>query len=163
MIARLLPHPLLSAVVAIVWIALVNEISLGSLLFGMLLGIVIPLFTSAYWPQRPVVRRPLKVLEYALIVLRDIAMSNVQVAYLVLFRSGDSLRSRFVTVPIDLQSPEAIAVLAGTITMTPGTLSADIAADGSAILVHCLEADDPDAVVAAIKDGYERRLKEIFE
>lgn len=163
MIARLLPHPLLSAVVAMVWVALVNEISLGSLLFGLLLGIVIPMFTSAYWPQRPAVRRPLKVLEYALIVLRDIAMSNVQVAYLVLFRSGDSLRSRFVTVPIDLQSPEAIAVLAGTITMTPGTLSADIAADGSAILVHCLEADDPDAVVAAIKDGYERRLKEIFE
>jgi multicomponent K+:H+ antiporter subunit E len=54
-------------------------------------------------------------------------------------------------------------VLACTITMTPGTVSADVSADQRALLVHCLETDDPDAVVAQIKSRYERRLKEIFE
>jgi multicomponent K+:H+ antiporter subunit E len=34
---------------------------------------------------------------------------------------------------------------------------------GRALLIHCLNAPDPDAVVAEIKDRYERRLKEIFE
>jgi len=47
--------------------------------------------------------------------------------------------------------------------MTPGTVSSDIAADGHSLLVHCLNAEDPDAVVADIKQRYERRLKEIFE
>jgi multicomponent K+:H+ antiporter subunit E len=66
-------------------------------------------------------------------------------------------------VPVELTSAEAITVLAGTITMTPGTVSATLAADGAAILVHTLDTDDPDAVRDQIKSRYERRLKEIFE
>ena len=59
-------------------------------------------------------------------------------------------------------SPEAVALLAGTITMTPGTVTADVSADGKALLVHCLHAPDPEGVAAEIKDRYESRLKEIF-
>ena len=51
---------------------------------------------------------------------------------------------------------------AGTITMTPGTLSAELAADGGALLVHGLDVPDPDALVAEIKTRYEARLMEIF-
>ena len=65
-------------------------------------------------------------------------------------------------VPLDLRSPEAITVLAGTITMTPGTVSATLAADGGSLLVHALDTDDPDAVRDEIKTRYERRLMEIF-
>lgn len=54
-------------------------------------------------------------------------------------------------------------MLAGTITMTPGTVSSDISACGRALLVHCLDAEDPQAVREQIKTRYERRLKEIFE
>jgi multicomponent K+:H+ antiporter subunit E len=68
-----------------------------------------------------------------------------------------------VTVPLELTTAEAITVLAGTITLTPGTVSADLSADGRALLVHCLEAPDPEGVVATIKERYERRLLEIFE
>ena len=147
MAARLVPHPLLTLVIAAVWVALVNQPSLAHLLLGLILGLFIPWFTRAYWPDRPIVKRPVRVLEYAAVVLWDIIVSNVQVAYLVLFRRGESLHSQFVTVPLDLQTPEAITVLAGTITMTPGTVSADLAANGSAILVHCLETLDPEATV----------------
>ena len=68
-----------------------------------------------------------------------------------------------MTVPLDLTSPEAITVLAGTITMTPGTVSAMLSADSSAILVHCLHTDDPEGVRDDIKKRYEWRLKEIFQ
>jgi multicomponent K+:H+ antiporter subunit E len=85
------------------------------------------------------------------------------VAYLILFRRNADLQSRFITMPIDLRTPEAITVLAGTITMTPGTLSADLSTCGRALLIHCLHAPDPDAVIAEIKQRYEGRLKEIFE
>lgn len=163
MIARMLPHPLLSLVVALVWIGLVNTFSLGHLVLALVLGIVIPYATSAYWPDRPRIKHPLKIAEFVAIVLWDIVVSNISVAYLVLFRKGDSLRSQFVSVPLDIQSPEAITMLAGTITMTPGTLSADLASDGSAILVHCLDVDDAEDVVRQIKERYEWRLKEIFE
>ncbi|HCQ57063.1 MAG TPA: Na+/H+ antiporter subunit E, partial [Sulfitobacter sp.] len=63
---------------------------------------------------------------------------------------------------LDLKEPEAITILAGTITLTPGTVSADLSDNGRYLLVHALDATDPDAVRDEIKDRYERRLKEIF-
>ena len=47
--------------------------------------------------------------------------------------------------------------------MTPGTVTAMLAANAQYLLVHCLDTDDPDAVRDGIKQRYERRLKEIFE
>ncbi len=157
-----LPHPLLTLTLALVWLALVNEVSVGALVLALILGIVIPLATRAFWPDRPRVGRPLKMLEYAWVVLHDIVVANLQVARLILFVPSDRLRSRYVTIPLALTSPEAITVLAGTITMTPGTLSAELSADGGALLVHGLDVPDPDALVAEIKTRYEARLLEIF-
>jgi multicomponent K+:H+ antiporter subunit E len=85
------------------------------------------------------------------------------VAMIILFKRNENLASRWITVPLDLRTPEAITVLAGTITMTPGTVSSDLAEDGRSLLVHCLDAPDPEATIADIKSRYERRLKEIFE
>lgn len=160
---RLLPHPILSVVVAVVWIGLANDISIGNLLLGIVLGLAIPAWTACWWPERPKIKRPLTIVSYLGVVAWDIVVSNIEVTRLILFRRGASLQSVFVTVPLALTRPEAVTVLAGTITMTPGTVSADLSADGRSILVHCLDAPDPDAVVEQIKTRYERRLMEIFE
>jgi multicomponent K+:H+ antiporter subunit E len=162
MLHRVLPHSLLTLAILLVWMALANEVSAGAFVMGLVLGVLLPLVTRPFWPDRPLVGRPLKMLEYLFMVLWDIAVANVQVARLVLFVPNDRLRSRYVTVPLALRSPEAITVLAGTITMTPGTLSAELAADGGAILVHGLDVPDPEALVAEIKTRYEARLLEIF-
>lgn len=163
MIRRLVPHPLLSITLLVVWIGLVNKFTLGNLILGTAFGLIIPMLTAPYWPNRPAIGRPLKVVEYVLVVLWDILVANVQVALVILFRRERDIRSHWIPVPIELRSAEAITVLAGTITMTPGTVSATLCADGSSILVHCLHTDDPDAVRDDIKDRYERRLKEIFQ
>lgn len=162
MFGRLIPHPLLTALIVVVWV-LLNGISSGAAVVGLVLGIVVPKATSAFWPDRPVVKSPLTIVTYTLIVLWDIVVANFQVAYLILFRRGDDLHSHFVTIPLDLRTPEAITALAGTITMTPGTVSATLSADGRALLVHCLETDDPEKTVAEIKGRYETRLQRIFE
>jgi multicomponent K+:H+ antiporter subunit E len=161
--ARFVPHPLLAATLALVWVLLTNDFSWGAVVFGLLLGLAVSKLTSVYWPRRPRIRNVPVIIEYTGIVMWDIIVSNVLVAYLILFRRGTSLRSRFVMVPLELESPEAIAVLAGTITLTPGTVTADLSADGSALLVHCLETDDAEGTVATIKSRYERRLMRIFQ
>lgn len=163
MIRRILPHPGMTLLLTLVWQLLVNKITPGNILLGLGLGIVIPHLTSAWWSDTPRLRHPLKIMAYVGIVVWDVIMANVIVARLILFRRNADLQSRFITVPIDLRTPEAVAVLAGTITMTPGTVTADMSACGRALLIHCLHAPDPDAVVAEIKGRYERRLKEIFE
>lgn len=163
MIARILPHPLLTLTLVVVWQMLVNYVSLGTLVFGLILGIVIPLITAPYWPDRPRLKNPAMIVEFILVVLYDIVVANIVVAKTILFTRNTAMHPAWVSIPLDLRTPEAITVLAGTITMTPGTVSSDVAADGRSLLVHCLDAPDPDAVRDEIKQRYERRLKEIFE
>lgn len=160
---RLFPHPHLTLVLAVIWLLLVNRLTPGNVLLGLFLGILIPIFTSPYWPNRPRIRAPLRIVEYGVVVLWDIVVANLQVAAIVLFKPNDAIRSEWVVIPLELTSPEAITALAGTITMTPGTLSATLSADAGSLLVHTLHTDDPDGVRDQIKARYETRLKEIFE
>ena len=159
---RLYPHPILSVALVLLWFLLVNHLQLGSLLMALILATLIPLLTSRWWPDRPVIRRPLALISYGILVLWDVFVANFQVARIILFMPADRIRSAWICVPLELTSPEAISLLAGTITMTPGTLTADIAADGRALLIHSLHAPDPDAIRDEIKTRYESRLKRIF-
>lgn len=160
---RLLPHPILSLLLTAVWLLLVNSFSLGTLVLAVILGLVIPVVTAAYWPDRPRVPRLGKLTVYLVIVMWDILVANIAVAFIVLFRSNRSMRTHWVVIPLELKTPEAIAILAGTITLTPGTVSADLSAEGHCLLVHALDTADAGEEAKGIKHRYERRLKEIFE
>lgn len=159
---RFLPHPLLTLLLAAVWTLLQNDISAGMVVFGLILGVIIPFGTAAWWPDQPRGFRFGKMIPYVLLVLWDILIANVEVAWIVLTRPNAKLRPAWIVVPLDLVQPEAITVLAGTITLTPGTVSADLSSEGHSLLVHVLDAADPDAVRDEIKSRYEARLKEIF-
>lgn len=158
----LLPHPLLTLLLAAVWILLQNEFSSGMFVFGLILGVLIPKLTAQFWPDRPFQFNPARMISYTLMVMWDIMVANVQVAWIVLTRPNSKLRPAWIVVPLDLRQPEAITILAGTITLTPGTVSADLSSEGHSLLVHALDAPDPDAIRDEIKHRYERRLKEIF-
>ncbi len=159
----ILPHPFLTLLLAIVWTLLQNEVSAGMVVFGIILGIIIPRMTSIWWPDTPKGFRLGKMVTYSILVMWDILVANVQVAWIVLSVPNSKLKPAWIVVPLELRQPEAITVLAGTITLTPGTVSADLSDEGHSLLVHVLHTDDPDAVLAEIKARYERRLKEIFQ
>jgi multicomponent K+:H+ antiporter subunit E len=159
---RWLPHPLMSLFVAALWLTLNNSIAPGHVLLGLILGCLLPIYTANFWPDRPRLHSPLTLCVFLGVFVWDIVVANLQVAYLVLFFNPAKLKSQWICVPLDLRQPEAITVLAGTISLTPGTISSDLSADGRNLLVHCLHVDDPAAEVEKIKNRYERRLKAIF-
>lgn len=162
MIRKILPHPALSIMLALVWMLLLNSFTAGGLVLAIVFAIVVPLITSRFWPDRPVMRFGLPIVGYISIFLFDIIVANFQVAWLILFRRNRDLRSRWLVIPLELRSPEAISALAGTISLTPGTVTADVSSDGRALLVHVIDAADPEAEVARIKARYEARLLRIY-
>lgn len=159
---RWLPHPLLTLVLVVMWMALLNDFSSGGLLIALILGIVIPIITSHFWPDRPRIRSYSKAIAFIGLLIWDVIVANVQVARLIVFRPADKLNVRWVAVPINLETPEAITLLSATITMTPGTVASDVSADGHSLLVHCLDAPDTVAAVEQMKTRYERRIKEFL-
>ena len=162
MMRRLLPHPVQTLIIILLWMLLANQFAWGSLVFAIILGIAIPACVSAYWADRPKIKSPVKLAIYLLIVVYDIVKANIDVAKIVVFTPRRDLRPAWIVIPLEIQVPEAITLLAATITLTPGTVSADLSEDGSALLVHCLHAPDPQAVIDDIKTRYEGALKEIF-
>lgn len=161
MIARLLPHPGLSALLVMMWMVMVGDLTVGTLLLGLMVGVLVPIFTAPWWPGRPRLRFG-PALAYCGIVLWDIVVANVQVAAIILFVPNRKLRPAWLTVPLELDTPEAITVFAGTISLTPGTVSADVSACGRFLLVHALHAPDPAGEIAKVKTRYEARLKRVF-
>lgn len=162
MMHRLFPHPVLSLNLTVVWMLLSNEFSGASLVMGLLLGWLIPLFSVRFWPEPVVIRHPLTLLRFIATVLYDILLANFIVAALIV-RGPRQLKPAFVRVPLALKSELAISLLSNTICLTPGTVSAELAADHRSLLVHALSTDDPQALVDTIKQRYEAPLKQVFE
>lgn len=158
---RLLPSPLLSAALLLVWLLLNDTLAPGQVLLGALLALALPLLTDRLRPERARLRRPLRAVRLFLVVLVDIVLANIEVARRILGPES-VLRPRFVWLPLDIRDPYGIAALAGIITLTPGTLSSDLSADRRYLLVHAFNCDDPAALAASIKQRYERPLMEIF-
>jgi multicomponent K+:H+ antiporter subunit E len=170
------PSPLLSAVLFVAWLALNQSASTGHLLLGALLAWAIPLATvrlrepddsqppacDPVRPTRPALRRARAALRLGAVVALDIVRSNIEVARRILGRES-AIHPRYVWVPLAIRHPHGRVALAGIITMTPGTLSAEFSADGRHLLVHAFNAADPQALVDDIRQRYEAPLMEIFE
>jgi multicomponent K+:H+ antiporter subunit E len=159
---RLLPHPLLTVSLAILWLLLVNTLSAGHVVLGALLGWLIPFATSSFWPERIRIRHPLTLLRFLGVFVIDIVRGSFLVAWLILLGPG-RLRPVFVEVPLALETDLAISLLANTISLTPGTVSARLSADKCTLIVHTLDTGDAAGLVAEIKQRYETPLKRIFE
>lgn len=159
---RWFPHPLISAALLAIWLVLNSSIALGQLVLGAFLSWAIPWFARAVWNRHVAIHRPATALRLLATVLYDIVVANLNVARLVL-GPVSALRPAFVHLPLELQEPYAIWTLASIITLTPGTISSEVSADRRSLLVHVLDTEDAEALIAEIKQRYEAPLKEIFE
>ncbi len=161
MMRRILPRPLLALTVLLLWVLISSPISAGLLLLGSLLAIALPLLTRTFWPDPPRLARPWQALRFIGVFAADIFTANWRVARQVigpLYR----LSPAFVEVPLDLRDPFLATLLGSIVSLTPGTVAIDVDQQRWVLLVHALDAPDPQALVREIKERYEQPLKEIF-
>ena len=159
---RLLPHPVTSAVLIVVWLLLNHTLSAGHIVLGAALGVFIPLFTRRFFPEPVYLTRTGTILRFLVVVLWDIVVASFIVARLSL-GPVSNLRPRFVRIPVALADDFALTALTSAISLTPGTVFAEVAADRRHILIHALDVDDETALVRTIKQRYEAPIKEIFQ
>lgn len=106
-------------------------------------------------------RRALALIFLAVYTIYELIVANVRVAYYTVSRLS-ALRPCVLAVPIrEGLSDGEITLLSSLITLTPGTLTLDIADDRSALFVHFMHVEDPKAAIAQIRDGFERRVLEV--
>lgn len=158
---RWLPHPFLSLVLTLIWLLLVNALTLGHVLLGAFLGWGIALLARRFLVQVPEVRKPLRFFLFILRVLGDIVVANLHVARLVL-GPRHKLRPAFVEVPMEIEDEFILSVLTSVVSLTPGTVSAALSQDHRTLLLHALDAPDDEDLIRQVKARYEAPLMEIF-
>jgi multicomponent K+:H+ antiporter subunit E len=159
---RLLPSPPISLLLFVAWLMLNASLSAGHLLLAAVFAVAVPLVTERLRPEKARLRHPFVAARLAAVVLKDIVLSNIEVARRILGPES-AIQPRFVWLPLRLRDPHAIVALAGIITLTPGTLSAEISADRHHLLIHAFNVEDEATLIRDIQTRYEAPLRQIFE
>jgi multicomponent K+:H+ antiporter subunit E len=146
------------------WLLLNQSLSFGHVLLGLVLSIGVAWASSVLRPLQPKLRRAYLGGVLLAYVLRDIVRSNFGVALIVLgLVRGRQVHAGFVKVPLTLKDPHGLAVLAGIITSTPGTVWVDHDLETGTLTLHVLDLRDENAWIAWVHEPYERLLRGIFE
>lgn len=161
MFARLLPMPVHSALLFVVWLLMNNTLEAGHIFLAAVLAFVIPLMVNNLQHPQPTIRKPFLALRYFLLVLMDIVIANMQVAVLIL-GPLKRIQPGFVAVPLDITQKLPITLLASTVSLTPGTVSCDVSEDHCWLYIHALNLVDEQELIDSIKTRYEKPLKDIF-
>lgn len=160
---RWLPYPLLALALLAMWLLLYQSLAPGHVVLAAGLALGGALSVAALELPQARLRRPGAIVKLLLLVLYDIARSNIAVARIIIGRRPAGLTSGFMEIPLDMRSPYGLATLATIITATPGTLWVDFSSDRGVLTIHVLDLVDENAWIETIKQRYERLLMEIFE
>lgn len=152
------------AILALVWAAITGSFSGLNLLFGGLVGGAAVLLLRKSLGNHGHMRRVRRALSLLGLFLYELMASAVRVALVVLRPDMSKvMQPAIVAVPLSVKSDLEITILANLITLTPGTLSVDLSPDRSVLYVHALNMGDREAMIAEIKNGFEKKVLEVFQ
>ncbi|MHB1133898.1 MAG: Na+/H+ antiporter subunit E [Chloroflexota bacterium] len=112
-------------------------------------------------PPLALLRRLLAFFPYALAVAWDIAVGTVTMILIVL-HLRPLTRPGIVIVPIGERSPTGVAVSSLANVLSPGTLLVDVDQQRGVMLIHSIDASDPEAVRQAMQNMYYRWQRHVF-
>ena len=144
------------------WCALFGTFDLGTFLWGFLLAFAALRLSSPMLGQTAYFKRVLLAARLGAYFLYELTVSSFQVAWDVITPSHGSSPG-IIAVPLDIEEPIQITVLANLISLTPGSLSLDVSPDGKTLYVHEMFVDDPDETRRRIKTGFERLVREAMQ
>lgn len=149
-------------VLALTWVALTGNVSLPGFVMGLLLGVIIvqlfgrratkvlDLHVHHVWP----------LIQLCFIFIYELVVANLSVLVKA-FSPKLNIKPGIIKVPIDIEGAFWITTLANMVTLTPGTLTVEVAPDNKYFYVHCLNIDNEAETIASIKDTFEKKILEV--
>ena len=130
------------------WIILNGKITLEICLFGIAISLFIYLFMCKFMNFS--IKKDLRLMRnvgfgivYFFVLLKAIFLSNIKVMSIILFKRIP-ITPAIVEVKVNLKTRTAKAILANSITITPGTITVKI--DGDIFTVYCLSIEMIDGI-----------------
>ena len=152
-----------SILLALAWAALQGDITLANLLVGYAVGyVILALLAKGGVMPSSLASRTARAAGLAGFFVWELMLANVRVAVDVL-RPRTTIRPAVVAIPLDVTTDGEILMLSMLINITPGSVTIDLSADRRTLYVHVMHMTSVEASRREIKDGFERRVKRLFE
>ena len=161
LLRRLFPSIPQSITVFLFWLLMAEEYDAASVVMATILAVAMPQVASRLEREFARLGSLGELVPLGFRLLGDIVAANLTVARQVL-GPEQALRPGFVWVPLDLTNIHGIAALSSIITLTPGTVTAELSEDRRHLLVHALDIDDPQRIIDEIKQKYEAPMLRVF-
>ncbi len=125
----------------ILWVIFNGNFTLEIAIFGLVITAVIFLFTCKFMDHSlskeiKIYKNFFKGIKYVAVLIVEIVKANLAVMKLILTEK-EEVRPRLVTFRTPLKTDTARAFLSNAITLTPGTITADL--EGDRLTVHALD------------------------
>jgi multicomponent K+:H+ antiporter subunit E len=156
------PYPLFSIALFLMWLLLNQSVAPGAIIVGVFLSVLLGWVMVKLQPTRSRLHRLGLMGGLALTVAADIIRSNIAVAGIILRPRGRPVNTGFMSVDIDLENENALALLACILTATPGTAWLEYDRRRKSLLIHVLDIDNEELWRRTVK-RYAVGLKEILE
>jgi multicomponent Na+:H+ antiporter subunit E len=152
-----------SILLALAWAALQGNITLGNLLVGYGVGyVILALLAKGGVMRSTLASRTGHAIGLAGFFAWELVLANVRVAADVL-RPRTGIQPAVVGIPLDVRSDGEILLLSMLINITPGSVTIDLSEDRRTLYVHVMHMTNAEATRREIKDGFERRVRLVFE
>ncbi len=152
-----------SILLALVWAALQGDITLANLLVGYGVGyVILALLARGGVMRATLTSRTRYAIELAGFFVWELLLANVRVAADVL-RPRTGIRPAVVAIPLDITSDGEILLLSMLINITPGSVTIDLSEDRRTLYVHVMHMMNAETTRREIKEGFERRVKLVFQ
>ncbi len=130
----------------LIWMLLSPGRSTTDLILGFALGFLLLWAFKSVLNCEPYVGRVLNFFRFALSFTWAFITANIAMAKMVLFQPIDDIRPEFIALDLSGLRDFEIVLLTHSISLTPGTTSVEVSTDKTRLIVHCMDARDPDAV-----------------
>ena len=141
--------------VSIIWMLLQGETTFVTFLAGWLVGFALIALFRPILGSGDYVRRALGFARFLVVFTRAFIVSCWQLVVVSVFRRTCHLQPRVITYDVRGLSLTEILLLSHSISLTPGTTTIDVPPERDHLVLHVLDAPDPEA----LRDQIDRTLR----
>ncbi|MDW0111493.1 Na+/H+ antiporter subunit E [Sporosarcina aquimarina] len=151
---------LLNFFIAIMWVLITASFTPSTFVIGYLMGILLIILTRRFFNQRLYFGRLWACVKLVLIFFKELILSNISVAMLVL-KPKLEIQPMIFAMPTVLEKDWEITLLSSLITLTPGTIVVHVSDDQRTLYVHAIDVDDVEEAISSIKQSFEKAILEV--
>ena len=143
---------LLNVAIAVGWTLLQDEPGPAPFVVGWLVGFGLIALAPRLLQGEPYVRRTLALGRFLASLTWEFLVASFDVARVILTQSRNQLYPDYITYDVGDLRPHEVILLSFFISLTPGTTTVRILSERRQLIVHALDARNPDRVRAWIDE-----------